>query len=107
MNAPINGDVSLPRCCGRWPVVRAVDAADHPAWYAINLGPTFMQNPTLRAIQREARSRDKAARAIQCEMRRMKFALYVELASLYFRKFYLQTRGLGARATSEVMQMFR
>ena len=63
--------------------------------YAAPEGFEFI--PSGKFIIEDARSRDKVARAIQREVRRLKFTLYVEIAGLYFSKICLQMRALVMR----------
>ena len=63
------------------------------ATYRPKAGVRFAVNPTSGALEIAPAHRDKAAKALMREVRRMKFFLKLRLLRLYFRKFALDMRG--------------
>src|ERR1700735_5679592 len=57
--------------------------------------PRFAVHPTTGTLQIRPEYRDKAAKALMREVRRMKFRLKLRLLSLYFRQFALNLRSVA------------
>jgi hypothetical protein len=69
------------------------------AAYRPKAGARFVVNPTTGTLEIAPAHRDKAAKAITREVRRMKFLLKLRLLLLFFGKFALDVR--GARLIAE------
>ncbi len=61
---------------------------------AVQDGSRFMLDPATGTLQIRPEYRDKAAKALMREVRRMKFRLKLQLLRLYFRKFALDLRSM-------------
>jgi hypothetical protein len=79
-----------------WPIAR----------HAAEGGCSFMENPAMWTIALQARNRNKSARTVEREVRRIKFFLYLTLARLYFAKFRLKLRGFATIGIGKVVQIF-
>lgn len=59
-------------------------------------------DPTPRTLEISPALRNKAAKAIKREVRRIKFGLYLSLARLYLAKFALECRSLSLRIAGKI-----
>jgi hypothetical protein len=62
----------------------------------------FAVNPATGALEVSTAQRDKAVKAIQREVRRMKLCMYLMKARLYTELFCLKARHLVSRLCSEI-----
>jgi hypothetical protein len=67
-------------------------------------GHRFAVNPATGTLEIAPAYRDKAAKALIREVRRMKLRLYLTFARLYLQKFVLECRSATARVRSDFLR---
>lgn len=77
-----------------------------PAAYRPKGGARFVVNPTTGALEITPEYRDKAAKALMREVRRMKFRLKLRLLGFYFRQFALDVRSAILTAEGYILCNF-
>jgi hypothetical protein len=88
--------------------VTAFESVDPvPAALWPQVGDHFVLNPTNGALEIAPAHRDKLAKALMREVRRMQFRLKLTLARLYLRKFVLNCRCAATRICRDVLSVFR
>jgi hypothetical protein len=90
----VQGDLSM--AVGTAENIKPICAA--PDW--LKDCDRFVFDPTTGTVQIAPAYRDKFAKALIREVRRMKLRLYLTFARLYLQKFVLECRGATARVHS-------
>jgi hypothetical protein len=100
---PLNSGAHFKSALAAFPKIYAVRSSRHGGEYR----PFFVVNPTTGALEVPIEHRDKALKALQREVRRIKHGLYLLKARLYFEFFGLQairTVSQGRRISSRPFQ---